>query len=82
MAVLQCYNATEASELIKIDRHSFSTLIDVGLLTGRRNGKTWVFDEEELNRLVRTSRGFDLGSIEKIRMNAPIIRSMHKEEYK
>lgn len=82
MAVLQCYKTLEASNLIKIERHLFPTLRSVGLLTGRQSGRTWIFDEEELNRLVRVSRGFDLGSEEKIRMNAPIIMSMHREEFK
>ena len=82
MAVLQCYKTNEASEMIKIERHLFPALRSTGLLTGRQSGRTWIFDEEELNRLVRVSRGFDLGNEEKIKMNAPIIMAMHRNEFK
>lgn len=80
MAVLQCYNLEQTSKAIKIERHLFKTLRDTGLLTGRKSGRAWVFDEEEINNLVRMARGFDLGSEEKIRMNAPIMLTMNKEK--
>ena len=43
------------------------------MLTGRKQGNGWVFDEEELNNYVRAVRGYDLETEESIRFYAPYI---------
>lgn len=78
MAILECYKQKEAAKILKIDEHLFKTLRESGLITGRKSGRSWIYDEEELNYLIRSARGFDLGSSESIREAAPIIITMYK----
>lgn len=77
--VITCHKTKEASQLIQVERHLFKSLRETGLLTGRKQGNGFVYDEEELNEFVRMTRGYDLGSDSKIRYYAPIILQAHKK---
>lgn len=78
MAAIQCYKTGEASKIICVERHLIKDLRENGLLTGRKQGNGWVFDELELTEFVVKSRGYDLSNAEKIRFYAPIIRKMYE----
>ena len=78
MAAIQCYKTGEASKIICVERHLIKYLRENGLLTGRKQGNGWVFDELELTEFVVKSRGYDLSNAEKIRFYAPIIRKMYE----
>ena len=78
MAAIQCYKTGEASKIVCVERHLFKDLRENGLLTGRKQGNGWVFDEVELSEFVLKSRGYDLSNAEKIRFYAPLIRKSYE----
>ena len=79
MSVIACHTTNEAAEIIRVERHLFKALRETGLLTGRRSGNGYVYDDEELTEFVRMARGFDLSNDSKIRYFAPIIKQQNKK---
>lgn len=77
--IIKSYKTQEAAEILQMNRHTFKTLRETGLLTGRKIGNGWVFDEEELNEFTRSARGYDLSNDSKIRFYAPMILLSRKK---
>lgn len=77
--VIQWYKTSEVSKILCIERHLIKSLREEGILTGRKQGNGWVFDEEELNRFTISSRSFDLSNESKIKFYAPLIRAKMRD---
>ena len=67
------YNTRDTCSIIGVERHVLKALREVGLLVGRKQGKGFFYDSEEVSEYIRMTRGYDLSSADKIKFYAPII---------
>ncbi len=72
--MLRRYNAEQAAEILGIERHMLKHLREHGFLNSTRAGHGYIYDSEELDEFIRMTRGFDMGSPERIAVAAQIIQ--------
>lgn len=72
--MIRSFKTEKAAEIMCIEPHLFKALRETGLLTGRKQGHGYVYDEEEMDALTRAARGFELTSDSTIRYYAPLIK--------